>query len=73
MNVIKVLILDRRVATIAMLLVVAIGLLAGRWQVSRAEQKITLNNQIAAMASKEQIDLNGKFWNLSEVDSYILQ
>lgn len=51
-----------------MLLVVAMGLLAGRWQVSRAEQKITLNNQIAAMASKEQIDLNGKFWNLSEVE-----
>jgi cytochrome oxidase assembly protein ShyY1 len=61
LNVIKVLILERRVATVAMLIVVAIGLLAGRWQLSRAEQKITLTNQIAAMASKEQIDLNAKF------------
>jgi cytochrome oxidase assembly protein ShyY1 len=68
LNVIKALILERRVATVAMLIVVAIGLLAGRWQLSRAEQKITLTNQIAAMASKEQIDLNAKFWNLSEVE-----
>ncbi|CAN1537929.1 COG3346 Uncharacterized conserved protein [Burkholderiaceae bacterium] len=68
MNLFSVLIVERRVATIAAIVVIVIGLLAGRWQLGRAEQKIALSNQITAMASKEQIDLNGKAWNLAEVE-----
>ncbi|MEY3936478.1 MAG: hypothetical protein RLZZ202_680, partial [Pseudomonadota bacterium] len=45
-----------------MLVVLAIGVLAGRWQLSRADQKIILANQITAMADREQIDLNAKNW-----------
>ena len=51
-----------------MLVVLAIGILAGRWQLGRAEQKIILANQISAMAAREQIDLNAKNWTLSETE-----
>jgi cytochrome oxidase assembly protein ShyY1 len=51
-----------------MLVVLAIGILAGRWQLSRADQKIILANQISAMAAREQIDLNAKNWTLSETE-----
>ncbi len=49
-----------------MLVVLAVGILAGRWQLSRADQKILLANQISAMAAREQIDLNAKNLALSE-------
>jgi len=62
------LIVERRVATAVAIVVIAIGLLAGRWQLGRAEQKIGLANQITTMAAKEQIDLNGKAWTLAEVE-----
>lgn len=51
-----------------MLVVLAVGILAGRWQLSRADQKILLANQISAMAAREQIDLNAKNWALSETE-----
>lgn len=66
MSLFRVLIVERRVATVAMLVVLAIGVLAGRWQLSRADQKIILANQITAMADREQIDLNAKNWTLLE-------
>lgn len=51
-----------------MIVVLTIGILAGRWQLDRAEQKIMLANQINAMAAREQIDLNAKNWSLSEAE-----
>jgi cytochrome oxidase assembly protein ShyY1 len=69
----SVFIVERRVATVAAIVVIAIGLLAGRWQLSRAEQKIVLANQIATMAAKERIDLNAKAWTLSEVEFRAVQ
>ena len=51
-----------------MIVVLAIGILAGRWQLSRADQKIMLATQISAMAAREQIDLNAKNWTLSETE-----
>ena len=68
MSLFSTLIVERRVATAAAIIVIAIGLLAGRWQLGRAEQKIGLANQITTMAAKEQIDLNGKAWTLAEVE-----
>lgn len=67
LNLFSILIVERRVATVAAIIAIAIGLLAGRWQLGRAEEKIALSNQIAAVADKEQIDINAKAWSLAEV------
>lgn len=55
-------------ATVAAVIAIAVGLLAGRWQLGRAEQKIVLANQIVAMASKEEIDLNSGSWGLDQAE-----
>jgi cytochrome oxidase assembly protein ShyY1 len=68
LSVFRTLIVERRAATIATIVVVIIGLLAGRWQLGRAEQKVTLAQQISAMAGKDRIDLNAKSWTLADLE-----
>jgi cytochrome oxidase assembly protein ShyY1 len=60
------LVLSRPTATIATIIVCAIGIALGFWQVGRMEQKLALAAEVAKKENSAPLFANGKPWTLEE-------
>jgi surfeit locus 1 family protein len=68
LNIFYSLVTKRIVATVSALLVVAIGCAAGFWQLSRANEKITLAEHLAVRQQMTILNANAQDWGLEEAD-----